>query len=180
MDVRLLRWLSEWKKLEHFRALGVPRLMVLDGPVSPPVCVDALEDWARPPITGEDVEARTATLNARARLNVVPVLDGRDVLRFRDRWLALSPAEGRLTRALVESYRCVVPRHVLIQCVWPTDDRPGRNALDLRILRLRKRLLPLGLEIRTAWGQGYLLNSATAGAAYPTDGHPSRRRREIR
>jgi len=161
MDVRLLGRPSEWKKLEHFRALGVPGLSILDGPVSPPVCVDALEGWVRPPITGEDVEARTATLNARARL-------------------ALSPAEERLTRALVESYRCVVSRHVLIQCVWPTDDRPGRHALDLRILRLRKRLLPLGLEIRTAWGQGYLLNSATAGAAYPTDGHPNRRRREIR
>ena len=39
---------------------------------------------------------------------------------------------------------------------WPKG-APGRNALDVHVLRLRRRLAPLGLAIRTVRVRGYLL-----------------------
>ena len=37
---------------------------------------------------------------------------------------------------------------------------PGRNALDVHVLRLRRRLAPVGLVIRTVRSRGYLLEQA--------------------
>ena len=34
---------------------------------------------------------------------------------------------------------------------------PTRNALDVHMLRLRRRIAPLGLEVRTVRSRGYLL-----------------------
>ena len=34
------------------------------------------------------------------------------------------------------------------------------NALDLHIMRLRRRIAPLGLSIRTVWRLGYLIEAA--------------------
>ncbi|WP_189133901.1 winged helix-turn-helix domain-containing protein [Wenjunlia tyrosinilytica] len=133
--------------------------MVLEGrEVSAPTGLNVLEDWVRPPITREDFWARRATLQARAQAGAIPSIDGEGVLRFGGRRLSLSPAEAELMRVLVESFQEVVPRETLIQQVWPDDGQPRRNALDLRILRLRRRLSCLQLSIRTAWGRGYLLD----------------------
>lgn len=49
------------------------------------------------------------------------------------------------------------------RAVWP-GQAPGRNALDVHILRLRRRLLPLGLAIRTVRSRGYLLEPQRAGS----------------
>ena len=62
---------------------------------------------------------------------------------------------------LVESYKGVVRRDDLTRAGWPGDN-PGRNALDVHILRLRRRVEPLGLSIRTVRSRGYLLEPATA------------------
>ena len=45
---------------------------------------------------------------------------------------------------------------------WPSG-APGRNALDVHVLRLRRRLVPLALAIRTVRSRGYLLESAPSG-----------------
>ncbi|MEJ7719654.1 MAG: helix-turn-helix domain-containing protein [Ilumatobacteraceae bacterium] len=42
---------------------------------------------------------------------------------------------------------------------WPKDV-PNRNALDVHVLRLRRRITPTGLAIRTVRGRGYLLERA--------------------
>jgi DNA-binding response OmpR family regulator len=42
---------------------------------------------------------------------------------------------------------------------------PTRNALDVHMLRLRRRLEPLGLEVRTVRSRGYVLQPATNGNA---------------
>nr|WP_272924017.1 winged helix-turn-helix domain-containing protein [Streptomyces sp. SID3343] len=88
----------------------------------------------------------------------MPSIDREGVLRFGGRRLSLSPAEADLMRVLVESFQEVVPRDSLVRRVWPGDCAQRRNALDLRILRLRRRIGCLQLSIRTAWGRGYLLD----------------------
>jgi DNA-binding response OmpR family regulator len=54
----------------------------------------------------------------------------------------------------------VVSRDALARAGWP-DGAPGRNALDVHVLRLRRRLEPLGLVIRTVRSRGYVLEAAS-------------------
>ena len=79
------------------------------------------------------------------------------------RWVSLPPVEHRLTAALLDRYRAVVSRESLARAGWP-EGIPGRNVLDVHIVRLRRRLAPLGLAIRTVRSRGYLLEE---GAALP-------------
>ena len=60
--------------------------------------------------------------------------------------------------AMLDRLGAVVTRDALSRAGWP-DGAPGRNALDVHVLRLRRRVAPLGLVIRTVRSRGYLLES---------------------
>ncbi len=90
-----------------------------------------------------------------------PALDDDGVLRLGDRWVSLPPVEARLTAALLDRYGAVVSRDALARAGWPAG-APGRNALDVHMLRLRRRLSPLALAIRTVRSRGYLLERLAA------------------
>jgi DNA-binding response OmpR family regulator len=96
-----------------------------------------------------------------ARVDPAPALDDDGVLRLGDRWVSLPPVEARLTAALLDRYGAVVSRDALARAGWPAG-APGRNALDVHMLRLRRRLSPLALAIRTVRSRGYLLERAAA------------------
>jgi DNA-binding response OmpR family regulator len=157
VDVQMLRWPAEAPALERCRAMGVPRLLMVEGATPPPSCIDALEDWVRMPADRADLQARRARLLARAG-STAPTVDADGILRLDGRYLALPPTEAPMARALAGSYRRLVHREDLIDLVWPGTGMPSRNALDLRMLRLRRRIAPLGLIIRTVWGKGYLMD----------------------
>jgi DNA-binding response OmpR family regulator len=158
MDVVLVRWPSDEVALERARQASVPRLLLVEGDHAPPPVLDELEDWIRVPADEVDLHARVDTLDRRlrARSSAVPVLDDDGVLRFGADWVSLPPVEARLTEALLARYGAVVSRDALGRAGWP-DGVPGRNALDVHVLRLRRRLAPLGLAIRTVRARGYLL-----------------------
>jgi hypothetical protein len=161
VDVVLVRWPEESVERDRLAASGVPRLLLVDPVVAPPESVDPLEDWVRLPADDRDVRARVATLSGRAgREQVLPEIDDDGLLRFRDEWVSLSPVERSLAAALVERYGAVVGRDTLTRRAWPAG-APTRNALDVHILRLRRRIASLGLEIRTVRSRGYLLQVAT-------------------
>ena len=127
--------------------------------MAPPVAEpDDLEDWIRVPATDGDVRARVDALRRRsqARTDPSPALDDDGVLRLGDRWVSLPPVEARLTAALLDRFGAVVSRDALARAGWPSG-APGRNALDVHMLRLRRRLSPLALAIRTVRSRGYLL-----------------------
>lgn len=86
----------------------------------------------------------------------MPALDVDGVLRLDRDWVPLPPVEARITAALLRRYGAVVGRDILARAGWPSG-APGRNALDVHVLRLRRRLAPLGLAIRTVRSRGYLL-----------------------
>jgi hypothetical protein len=160
MDVARVRWPAERDRCDALRAVGLPRLLLVeDGP--PPVADDPLEDWIRVPARDEDLRARTESLRLRAAatIHVRPDLDDHGVLRMADRWVSLPPVEARLTGELLDRFGAVVSRDVLARAGWPSGS-PGRNALDVHVLRLRRRLAPLGLAIRTVRSRGYLLERA--------------------
>jgi DNA-binding winged helix-turn-helix (wHTH) protein len=166
MDVVLVRWPGEGDRLTQLRQEGRPRLLLVDSDTPPPLTGDALEDWIRVPAREVDVRARIAVLSMRAGMgggSTEPVLDEDGVLRLRGQWVSLPPVEARLTRSLLERYGSVVSRETLTSAGWP-GGAPGRNALDVHVLRLRRRLDPLGLAIRTVRSRGYLLEDAAQPA----------------
>jgi hypothetical protein len=156
-EVKLLRWPAESARRARYQALGVPRLLVLEGGVPAPVCSDVREDWVRPPMTEGDLRARIATLLAKAEAHRLPQLDPYGILRFGDRSITVSPSQIDLLDCLIRRFGSLVPRAALLQCL---PSRPGafsRNALDLHIMRLRRRIQPVDLVIRTVYRRGYLL-----------------------
>lgn len=154
-DVALIRWPQERERLERARHARAPRLLLVEEAASPPTVADPLEDWVRLPAPQHDVAARVRTLEARAiRVRVPDVADG--VLRFGEGWTSLSPVEERLADAFSRRFGAVVGREALVKAVWP-ENPPSRNALDVHVLRLRRRIEALGLEIRTVRSRGYLM-----------------------
>lgn len=156
MDVALLRWPGEEERRRALAAGGVPRLLLVDPDAGPPVVADELEDWIRVPADEADVQARAAALRRRSQARAVPTLDEDGVLRHRGAAVVLPPVECRLVRALLARPGAVVARDVLTGAGWPGAN-PGRNVLDVHVLRLRRRLAPLGLAIRTVRSRGYAL-----------------------
>lgn len=141
--------------------MGRPRLLLVEEHAEPPIVGDELEDWIRMPVDDIDLRARLDGLQLRleSRREVVPQLDSDGVLRLGDGWVSLPPVEARLTSALIARLGAVVSRDALAQAGWP-GGAPGRNALDVHVLRLRRRIDDLGLKIRTVRSRGYLLELA--------------------
>ena len=157
-----MRWPAERERRALLVRNGRPRLLLLEDGAAPPDPEDCLEDWARAPIDEADLHARVAALEFRSDVHdqSSPVLDGDGVLHHQESWVALPPVEARLMAALLDRSGAVVSREALARAGWP-DGAPGRNALDVHVLRLRRRVDPLGLVIRTVRSRGYLLESGT-------------------
>lgn len=158
MDVARVRWPSDRSALERLRAVDRPRLVLVEPGAPPPVPTTCREDWVRMPADEVDVAARLAGLRSRAAAHgdAGPVLDEDGIVRRGADWVALPPVEARLAAALLARRRLVVSREALARAGWP-DGAPGRNALDVHVLRLRRRLAPLDMAIRTVRSRGYLL-----------------------
>lgn len=157
----MVRWPEERSQREELAKLGRARLLLVDTDAAPPVAADPLEDWVRRSDTDLDVRARIEGLRMRLEqaLELAPELDEDGVIRFGERWAPLPPVEARLTQALVTRFGAVVSRADLAAAGWP-EGAPGRNALDVHVLRLRRRLEPVRLAIRTVRSRGYLLEPA--------------------
>jgi DNA-binding response OmpR family regulator len=169
VDVELVRWPLDAAQRDELRRSGRARLLLLEDGIAPPAAEPGeLEDWIRLPAADADLRARVEGLQRRrdAEAAPAPMLDDDGVLRVGDRWVSLPPVEARLTGALIGRYGAVVSRDALARAGWPAG-APGRNALDVHMLRLRRRLSPLELVIRTVRSRGYLLERATAGEPAP-------------
>lgn len=162
MDVELVRYPGEAERLATLRARGVPRLLLVEDDADPPVLADDGEDWIRIPADPRDLQARLAGM-ARRLLDAhvaEPLLDDDGVLRHAAGWVSLPPVEARLAQALLDRFGAVVSRDTLESRGWPAGS-PGRNALDVHVLRLRRRLASVDLVIRTVRSRGYLLERSS-------------------
>lgn len=157
----LLAWPDEQGRREDLRHRGHPRLLLVDRGTAAPVVADDLEDWVRLPAPEADIEVRVRTLQQRALTQAPsrPTLDPDGVLRVGDDWVSLPPVEARLMAALLERFGAVVSREHLARAGWPAG-APGRNALDVHMLRVRRRIAPLALVITTVRSRGYLLEAS--------------------
>lgn len=159
----LIQWPAERDRREELRRARRPRLLLVEHG-SPPIPADDLEDWIRLPADELDVRVRVEALRRRnGAPAATPQLDD-GVLRVGSSWVALPPVEARLMAALLDRFGAVVGREALSRAGWPGRS-PGRNALDVHVLRLRRRAAPLGLAIRTVRSRGYLLERAAPTAS---------------
>jgi two-component system OmpR family response regulator len=161
VDVVLVRWPQDAETRERLLREGRARLLLVESGSTPPMVEDPLEDWVRVPAPDADVQARldTLMLRTRSRRGVAPSLDDDGVIRHDGLWASLPPVEARITRLLLDRFGAVVSRDALARAGWP-DGAPGRNALDVHVLRLRRRLSGVHLAIRTVRSRGYLLEVA--------------------
>ena len=106
-----------------------------------------------------------------------PWLDDFGLLYFSDSWVALSAQQVIAIRPLLAAWRRGVSTEQLIELLWPDREEGSDRAALLRtvILRLRRRLLPIGLTIEAIRGRGFLLEPLvrpdrplTAGALRPS------------
>ena len=170
----MLRWPEEESRRTRISEAGEPRLLLVPNGEEPPPVGDCLEDWVRVPAAENEVKARVDALTLRSKAHhptngddgdlaapAGPALDDFGVLRVNGSWVALPPLEARLAEALLERLGAVTSRELLIRAGWPAG-APGRNALDVHVLLLRRRLTPVGLAIRTVRSRGFLMESAPA------------------
>jgi DNA-binding response OmpR family regulator len=161
-DVVLLEWPAEHARRAELQASQVPCLLIVDDDTTPPCDTTGLEDWARRSADPHELQARLNSLVARASSTQSPRprIDQRVILRWRNTWVALRPIEALLTDELAAHFGQVVPREDLERVGW--GHPVGGRALDLQMVRLRRRIHRLGLAIETIRGNGYMLVSADA------------------
>ncbi len=159
MEPVALRWPIEEERRRKLADAGVPRLLVIDPSALPPAVESPLEDWIRAPASEVDRAARIEVLRRRAwgRNPDDPTVDENGIVRTESAWASVPPVEGRLVAALIERFGAVVSRDALCAAGWP-DGGAERNVLDVRILRLRRRIEPIGLVVHTVRSRGYLLD----------------------
>jgi len=157
MDVVLLRWPEESDRRTELETAARPRLLLVEPGDPPPEISDPLEDWIRLPADDRDVRARLSTLVTRSGAER-PFLDADGLLWFRGRWVPLSPVERSLAEGLLERFGAVAGRDALRRRAWP-EGLPSRNALDVHMVRLRRRIAELALEVRTVRSRGYLMQA---------------------
>jgi DNA-binding winged helix-turn-helix (wHTH) protein len=76
--------------------------------------------------------------------------------------------EARLAGALLDRFGRVVGAATLMRAGWPGEPA-SRGKLDVRIHRLRRRLVPLGLEVKTVRQRGWLLAAIEVDGAGEVD-----------
>jgi DNA-binding response OmpR family regulator len=157
--VKFVRWPVEAAVRAFCRRENIPCLLVVEAGAEAPVCIGPLEDWVRAPISRQDVEARVGGLLNRISSSRMPAVDATGVLHFRSNSVVVSETQAELMEKLIDNYGEVVRRSDLEERVAKHSDNCSRNALDLHVMRLRRRISALGLSIRTVRGRGYVLES---------------------
>jgi hypothetical protein len=157
VEVETVRWPQEIERLAELREQRVPRLLIVTEESEPPRPPDCLEEWVTVLAPTWEMEARRRAVSVRAAEHAIrPNLDDDGLLHHRDAWVSLSPVERALAAVLLDRFGTVVTREMLADRAWP-GGVPTRNALDVHVLRLRRRIAPVGLEIRTVRSRGYLM-----------------------
>jgi DNA-binding response OmpR family regulator len=173
-DVVVVHWPEQRDELPRLAEQGVPRLLLVAPLADPPEAGDVLQDWVRLPGDERDVLARLRGLRRRAAdLDPTPVIDAHGRLLFHRQWVQLSPIHERLARCLlgaregvVGARQGVVAETELLDRGWPGGN-PSSNALRVHLHRLRRLILPLGLEIRGVRGEGWVLQPTPDPPAAP-------------
>jgi len=125
------------------------------------------DDYLVKPFALEELEARAGALIRRGTGGSGAVLShGRLTLDTAGRIAAvdgvpidLPRRELCLLELLLLRSGQVVEKHVLLEKLFSYDEEAGVNAIEIYVHRLRKKLEPAGVRVRTVRGLGYLLEN---------------------
>lgn len=123
------------------------------------------DDYMAKPFDVREFEARVRSLLRRqAGLRSALVTLGALTLDLTSRQFSLEgqvvdlpPRERALLEVLVMRAGKVVAKEAIVQSLTSLDDMLSDNAIEQYVSRLRRRLQPYGLGLRTVRGIGYLL-----------------------
>lgn len=168
--------LPQMDGLEVLRAMRARRnpaaVLILTARGTPEERVKGLDlgadDYLIKPFDIGEFEARVRSLLRRqAGLKTSTVAFGDLVFDLTARSFAAAgerldlPARERgLLELLILRAGKVVTREAIVQSLTSLEDDLSPNAIEQYVSRLRKRLMPLGLTVRTARGLGYFLDRA--------------------
>ncbi len=163
--VTVVDWPRERHVVEHLASLGLPRLLLVAEGAEPPYVDVLLADWLRLPAEERDLASpagRTAPAGGaggdpRIRWRRSPLVPGG--------LGPLSPIEYTVATVLVERFGRLVSDDDLAARAW-TGSPPGGAALRVHLTRLRRRIEPIGLEIRTVRSRGHVMQAVGPNHAF--------------
>jgi two-component system OmpR family response regulator len=123
------------------------------------------DDYVLKPFDFEELEARLQALLRRTQSERTGYLEAGDLrldkrsreALFRNQPLNLSSREVDVLEMLMNRYGRVVSKDQLAEHLTGLEEEIGQNAVEVYVHRLRKKLEPLGISVRTLRGLGYLL-----------------------
>ena len=123
------------------------------------------DDYVLKPFDFEELEARLQALLRRTQSEREGYLEA-GMLRmdkrsrqayFQNQPLNLSSREVAVLELLMSRYGRVVGKEQLAEYLTGLEEEIGQNAVEVYVHRLRKKLEPFGVSVRTLRGLGYLL-----------------------
>jgi two-component system OmpR family response regulator len=131
------------------------------------------DDYLTKPFDLPEFEARVRALIRRGHYNAGTSMT-HGGLRFDtagrrlyhdDEPIELSARELAVIELLLSRQGRVVSKEQMIDHLFGFGDDVGTNAIEVYVHRVRKKLEPFGIDIRTVRGMGYLLDKAASGKA---------------
>ena len=109
-----------------------------------------------------------ASADRRLRLGELLIDRGAREVRFAGEPVALSPREFAVLDALASRAGSVVTKDELLRTVWGDEQAATRNAVEVYVGYLRKKLEQAGAGgiVRTVRGHGYLASSSSIDAVF--------------
>jgi two-component system response regulator TctD len=126
------------------------------------------DDYMAKPFDIDELEARIRVLLRRSSGQASPTLVCGDLsyntntreFRISGLPLELTPRERAVLDALVRQVGTTVTKHALAQSLFSLNDEVSKDAIEIYVHRLRKKLEHSSAKIMTLRGLGYLLRQA--------------------
>ena len=145
-------------------------VLILSGREQPEEKVTGLDlgadDYLVKPFSLSELQARVRALLRRGTGMAAPTLQHGDLsfdtvartASVANRPLSLSLHEAGVLEVLLRRFGRVVSKEQLVEQLYSYDKEVSHNAIEVYIHRLRRKLPDSGVEVRTHYGRGYVID----------------------